>query len=178
MPADCAAHSHCRVLVAVHDFLENDCLCSSLAMRGQRAFALLAVASCVVHALSLLGRTMGPCSACCCRLCSECAILARTLTLILFCMQVAFMLPVAYPMTFENFNYAPITVIVAIAAICLAWYLPRYGARHAFRAGQRRFDQTLSGRVSPLNVFMIGLLYPIKGCFISICLSMACSKLS
>ena len=73
-------------------------------------------------------------------------------TLIYLCVQVAFMLPIAYPMTFANFNYAPITVIVAIAAICLAWYLPRYGARHAFRAGQLRFDQTLSGRVSPLNV--------------------------
>jgi len=78
MPEAWADHSHCNVLVTVHDFPEKGCLYSSSAMRGQRALALLADAGCVVHALSLLGRTMGPYSACCCRLRSACAILART----------------------------------------------------------------------------------------------------
>ncbi|CAL5225906.1 g8697 [Coccomyxa viridis] len=60
---------------------------------------------------------------------------------------VAFMLPTAYPIDFANFNYAPISVAVAVAIICLAWYLPRYGARGAFLEGSRSLYATPSAMV-------------------------------
>ena len=63
-------------------------------------------------------------------------------------MQIAFMLPTAYPCSYENFNYASVTVGVAVLVVCLAWYFPRYGARHAFRGGVRQVDYIRSGRVS------------------------------
>ena len=62
-------------------------------------------------------------------------------------MQIAFMLPTAYPCSYENFNYASVTVGVAVLVVCLAWYFPRYGARHAFRGGVRQVDYIRSGRV-------------------------------
>ena len=62
--------------------------------------------------------------------------------------QIAFMLPTAYPCSYENFNYASVTVGVAVLVVCLAWYFPRYGARHAFRGGVRQVDYIRSGRVS------------------------------
>ena len=65
-------------------------------------------------------------------------------------MQIAFMLPTAYPCSYENFNYASVTVGVAVLVVCLAWYFPRYGARHAFRGGVRQVDYIRSGRVSAL----------------------------
>ena len=64
--------------------------------------------------------------------------------------QIAFMLPTAYPCSYENFNYASVTVGVAVLVVCLAWYFPRYGARHAFRGGVRQVDYIRSGRVSAL----------------------------
>ena len=64
------------------------------------------------------------------------------------CMQVAFILPTAYPVDFANFNYAPISVVVAIAIICLAWYFPRYGARDAFLEGTRSLQISASGKAS------------------------------
>ena len=63
-------------------------------------------------------------------------------------MQIAFMLPTAYPCSYENFNYASVTVGVAVLVVCLAWYFPIYGARHAFRGGRRQVDYIRSGRVS------------------------------
>ena len=60
------------------------------------------------------------------------------------------MLPTAYPCSYENFNYASVTVGVAVLVVCLAWYFPRYGARHAFRGGVRQVDYIRSGRVSAL----------------------------
>ena len=59
------------------------------------------------------------------------------------------MLPTAYPVAFANFNYAPISVVVAIAIICLAWYLPRYGARGAFLESTRSLHISPSGKVGP-----------------------------
>lgn len=77
MPRAWADLSHCNVLVTVHHLPGNDCLGSFMAIREQQALILLAVAAGVMHALSLLGRTTGLSTACCCRLCSACAILAR-----------------------------------------------------------------------------------------------------
>ena len=60
------------------------------------------------------------------------------------------MLPTSYPVDFTNFNYAPISVAVAVAIICLAWYLPKFGARSAFLEGTSRLAASASGKVSHL----------------------------
>ena len=67
--------------------------------------------------------------------------------------QVAFMLPTAYPIDFANFNYAPISVAVAVTIICLAWYLPKIGARSAFLEGTRSLQTTASNKVTQLQPF-------------------------
>lgn len=59
------------------------------------------------------------------------------------------MLPVAYPITFGNFNYAPITVVVAVTVVSLAWYLPKHGAKHAFLANRRGDYDSGSDKVRP-----------------------------
>ena len=59
------------------------------------------------------------------------------------------MLPVAYPITFGNFNYAPITVVVAVAVVSLAWYLPKHGAKHAFLTNRRGAHDSGSDKVRP-----------------------------
>ena len=61
------------------------------------------------------------------------------------------MLPVAYPITFGNFNYAPITVVVAVAVVSLAWYLPKHGAKHAFLANRRGGYDSPSDKVRPCS---------------------------
>ena len=63
------------------------------------------------------------------------------------CVQVAFMLPTSYPIDFANFNYAPISVAVAVAIICLAWYFPKIGARSAFLEGSRCLAASASNKV-------------------------------
>ena len=67
------------------------------------------------------------------------------------CVQVAFMLPTAYPIDFANFNYAPISVAVAIAIICLAWYFPKIGAQRAFLEGSRCLAASASKKVRHLH---------------------------
>ena len=69
------------------------------------------------------------------------------------CTQVAFMLPTAYPITFATFNYAPVSVAVAIIIICLAWCLPRYGARRAFLEGTRSLKSNPSAKVRHSQLF-------------------------
>lgn len=78
------------------------------------------------------------------------------------CMQVAFMLPTVYPIEFANFNYAPISVVVAVAIICLAWYFPRIGARSAFLEGSRSLAASASNKVSHLHDLSTAFPLPLE----------------
>ena len=82
-------------------------------------------------------------------------------------MQVAFMLPTVYPIDFANLNYAPISVAVAVVITCLAWYLPKIGARSGFLEGTRSLAASASKKVSHLQDLSTAfpLLLKVRGYF-------------
>jgi hypothetical protein len=44
--------------------------------------------------------------------------------------QVVFALPRELPVTWENLNWTPVTVGVALLVMLAAWYMPACGVRH------------------------------------------------
>ncbi|EIE25066.1 putative GABA-specific permease [Coccomyxa subellipsoidea C-169] len=47
--------------------------------------------------------------------------------------QACFLLPTSYPVTDANLNWTPVTVGIVMAAVLVAWYLPKYGAATWYR---------------------------------------------
>lgn len=55
-------------------------------------------------------------------------------------MQVAFIIPTNYPVSYSNFNWTPVTVGVALIVVVSAWYLPKLGATHWYAGKSHTLD--------------------------------------
>lgn len=56
--------------------------------------------------------------------------------------QVAFVLPVAYPVNLANFNWTPVTVALVLAGVLLAWFAPGCGARQWYHGKAHTLEDT------------------------------------
>lgn len=65
-------------------------------------------------------------------------------------LQALFLLPASYPVTTVNLNWTPITVGIVLILVLVAWFLPKYGARHWYRGKAHTLDDAVIVRLLPL----------------------------
>jgi hypothetical protein len=72
-------------------------------------------------------------------------------------LQVSFIIPCSYPVSFSNFNWTPVTVGAALLLVLAAWFVPRCGPSHWYHGKASTLDDAsmVSHPASHVPCFLI-----------------------
>ncbi len=68
-------------------------------------------------------------------------------------LQTAFILPTIYPVSYDNLNWTCVTVGAVIIGVMIAWFLPKFGARHWYHGKSHTLEcrpEAVSANCFPL----------------------------